>query len=456
MFFYLPVVLAVYYLMPRKLKNLCLLVFSIFFYGVGEPVYVLLMLFSITVNYVAGILLHRFRERRGIRKAVLIFCILLNLGLLGYFKYTGLAVELLKKISVFSGLPVPDIVLPIGISFYTFQILSYIVDVYRGTCGVQKNFISFGTYVVLFPQLIAGPIVRYVDIEKQLKSRSESRTLFDRGVKLFLAGLAKKVLIANQMGLLWDSLKKDPESGIIGSWIGILAFTLQIYFDFSGYSDMARGLGNFFGFEFVKNFDYPYMSKSITEFWRRWHITLSNWFREYVYIPLGGNRKGKGRQIFNLAVTWLATGLWHGASLNFVLWDAYFCGLLIIEKLGFYSFLKKLPNICRHVYTMFFVTLGWVIFDFTDFALMKQFFSRLFTLRCGLLGASAGYTVLAFLPLFAFSVFACFPVIKNLYLKTEKMRYGALLQSAAALLILTLSTAALVASGYNPFLYFRF
>lgn len=416
----------------------------------------LLMLFSITVNYAAGILLHRFREKCGVRRGLLVGCILLNLGLLGYFKYAGFAAGMLAKLPGLSGIAIPNIALPIGISFYTFQILSYIIDVYRGNCEAQKNYISFGTYVALFPQLIAGPIVRYVDIERQLQYREESRALFERGTKLFLVGLAKKVLLANQMGLLWSGIKSDPASGILGSWVGIIAFTLQIYFDFSGYSDMARGLGNCFGFEFVKNFDYPYVSASITEFWRRWHITLSSWFREYVYIPLGGNRRGKARQIFNLAVTWLVTGLWHGASMNFVLWGAYFCVLLILEKIGLYDLLKKLPAALQHLYALFFIVLGWVIFDFTDFGMMQQFFRRMFSLQYGVLGASARFTVIAYLPLLVFSVFACLPAIKNIYRKTETMRFGGVLQTAVATAIIVLSLAALVGSGYNPFLYFRF
>lgn len=290
------------------MKNLCLFIVSIIFYGFGEPVYVLLMFFSITVNYISGLLIVHFYERKRIKGTILILCIVINLGLLAVFKYAGFAAEMLCLIPSFSQITIPEITLPIGISFYTFQTMSYTIDVYRGNCRAQRNYITFGTYVTLFPQLIAGPIVRYVDVEQQLQSRQVSLELFDKGVKLFLVGLAKKVLLANQMGQLWSSVKSDSESGIIGSWVGIIAFTLQIYFDFSGYSDMARGLGNFFGFEFIKNFDYPYISKSITEFWQRWHISLGSWFREYIYIPLGGNRRGKARMVLNLAVTWLTTG----------------------------------------------------------------------------------------------------------------------------------------------------
>lgn len=454
LFGFLVAVLLVYYSLPKKCRNFCLFFFSILFYGFGEPVYVLLMLFSITVNFAIGLLLHRFREKRRPKKWILMLAVVINLGLLGYFKYAGFAAELLGKISIH--ISVPAIALPIGISFYTFQILSYIIDVYRGNCPAQKNFIQFGTYVTLFPQLIAGPIVRYVDVAYQLEHRRESWPLFNRGVTLFLVGLAKKVLLANPMGILWNSIKTDPASGILGSWVGIIAFTLQIYFDFSGYSDMACGLGNCFGFSFVKNFDYPYCSKSITEFWRRWHISLSTWFREYVYIPLGGNRKGKIRQILNLIVTWLLTGLWHGASTNFVLWGAYFCMLLIVEKFLLSTLLKKLPAIVRHIYALFFIILGWVIFDFTDMAQMGQFFWRLFTWQNGLLGAATKYMVLSFLPLLAIAAFGCFPIVKHLYQKIENQPIGIAVQSLGAVLILVLSVASLVHSGYNPFLYFRF
>ncbi len=456
MFVYLAGVLAIYYILPKKLENLCLFIASIIFYGFGEPVYIVLMFVSITVNYISGLLIERFRDKKGAKKTVLVFSVIINLGMLGYFKYAGFAAEMIRKIPVFSSFAIPEIALPIGISFYTFQTMSYTIDVYRGNCNAQRNYITFGTYVSLFPQLIAGPIVRYIDVEEQLKSRTVSLSLFERGAKLFILGLAKKVLIANRMGLLWGELKADEYSGIIGSWVGIIAFSLQIYFDFSGYSDMARGLGNFFGFEFIKNFDYPYVSKSATEFWRRWHISLGTWFREYVYIPLGGNRKGKFRMVINLAVTWLLTGLWHGASWNFVLWGAYFALLLIIEKLWLLKPLERLPKVFRHIYALFFIIMGWVIFDFTDMGQMGRFFVRLFTLNAGILGDSAKYYVISYLPLLIIAIFASMPIIRKVYQKTENTRFGFLLHGAAALTVLVLSTASLVSSSYNPFLYFRF
>lgn len=429
---------------------------SILFYGFGEPVYVLLMLASITVNYLFGLFLGALKDRPGLRKGTLVLNVAINLGLLGYFKYAGFAAGLLQKLPGLEGLLAPEIALPIGISFYTFQTMSYTIDVYRGTCAPQKDFVAFGAYVCLFPQLIAGPIVRYVDIEDQLRNRKETLPLFDRGVKLFLVGLAKKVLLANQMGLLWAELKGTADSGMIGSWIGILAFTLQIYFDFSGYSDMARGLGNLFGFEFVKNFDYPYLSRSITEFWRRWHISLGSWFREYVYIPLGGNRKGSARMILNLAITWLLTGLWHGASWNFVLWGGYFGLLLILEKTIYGKWLAKLPAVCAHLYSIFFIMMGWVIFEFTELSSMGIFFGRLFSLQNGLFSDHSLYLTLSYLPLLVIAVFACLPLGKQIWQKLESTRLSPIIDGVGAAFILLLSTAALVSSSYNPFLYFRF
>lgn len=456
MFVYFALVLAVYYVIPRKVKNLWLFVVSILFYGFGEPVYVFLMLFSITGNYVAGLLLDKWKDKIKAKRTVLVLDVIFNLGMLGFFKYTGFVLGMFDSIPAVAALQLPEIALPIGISFYTFQTMSYIIDLYWGNCKVQKNYITFGTYVVLFPQLIAGPIVRYVDVEYQLQYRKETIDLFTKGVKLFVLGLAKKVLIANQMGLFWTQIKGDPESGVLGSWMGIIAFTLQIYFDFSGYSDMARGLGNFFGFEFVQNFNYPYVSQSITDFWRRWHISLSSWFREYVYIPLGGNRKGKARQVLNLMIVWMLTGLWHGASWNFVLWGVYFGVLLIIEKFLLAKILKKLPSFFRHVYALFFIVMGWVIFDFLEMAEMGQFIVRLFTGNYGFVGDNALYLVLSYIPLFVIGIGACLPVWKKLYIRTQEKKWSIALQCVATAIVLVLSTASLVSSSYNPFLYFRF
>lgn len=457
LFLYLGIVLLIYYVLPRHLRNLWLFLVSIFFYGYGEPVFVLLLLASITVNYLCGYLIEKFTDRPAYKRWTLILCVAVNLLLLGYFKYTGLILSSLQALPVFSFLPIPEIALPIGISFYTFQAMSYVIDVYWGNCPAQKNYITFGAYVALFPQLIAGPIVRYIDVEAQLQHRKETPEQFHRGVKMFLVGLGKKVLIANAMGALWGLLKADGAgAGLIGTWVGILAFTLQIYFDFSGYSDMARGLGAMFGFDFVKNFDYPYISRSITEFWRRWHISLSTWFREYVYIPLGGNRHGKGRQCLNLLIVWGLTGLWHGASWNFVLWGLYFCVLLILEKFFLRKKLEAAPRFFSHLYTMLFVILGWVIFDFTDLAQMGSYFTGMFSLKNGLISPDAAYLTLSYLPLLIVAVFACLPYGKQVYLHLSAKKGGWLLDAVGALILLLLCTAALVSSTYNPFLYFRF
>lgn len=457
LFGFLAIVLTVYYIVPKKFRNFVLLVFSLLFYGYGEPVFILLMLFSIIFNYVCGLALGKFHGKNKASKTVLIFCVIINIALLGYFKYAGLFVSTLKALPVFSFLPDPEIALPIGISFYTFQTMSYVIDVYNGNCKPQKNVINFGTFVALFPQLIAGPIVRYVDIESQLTKRRESAELFSNGVRLFALGLAKKVLIANEMGIIWNELKFAGDSaGVLGHWVGIIAFTLQIYFDFSGYSDMARGLGNMFGFSFVKNFDYPYISKSITEFWRRWHISLGTWFREYVYIPLGGNRKGKGRQCLNIFIVWALTGLWHGASWNFLLWGVYFGVLLTAEKFFMLKVLKKMPTVFSHIYTMFFVIVGWVIFDFTSVSDIVKYIGGMF----GFGGAGTTADLLSFivasLPVLCIAVFASLPFIRKAYFKLSKMKFFPIIETIAVFAVLTLCTASLVRSGYNPFLYFRF
>ena len=334
LFLYLGVVLLIYYILPRRLRNLWLLITSIFFYGYGEPIFVLLLLASITVNYLCGLLIEKFTNRPAYKRWTLILCVTINLLLLGYFKYTGLILSSLQALPVFSFLPIPEIALPIGISFYTFQAMSYVIDVYWGNCPAQKNYITFGTYVALFPQLIAGPIVRYIDVETQLQHRRESPDQFHRGVKMFLVGLGKKVLIANAMGSLWGLLKADgANAGLLGAWVGIFAFTLQIYFDFSGYSDMAIGVGRMLDISLPKNFNLPYLAHNVTELWKRWHISLSSWLQEYLYISLGGNRKGKARGYFNLIATMVIGGLWHGASWTFVVWGALHGAALVIHKL---------------------------------------------------------------------------------------------------------------------------
>lgn len=458
LFIYLPVILGIYYLIPCKFRNLFLFFANLVFYGWGEPVFVLLMLFSTVSDYIWGLLIAKYRETNRRRaKLFVVLAIIINLALLCYFKYAGFIGNILRGIPLFSSLPVPEIPLPIGISFYTFQTMSYSIDVYRGDAKAQKNIISFGTYVALFPQLIAGPIVRYRDVAEQLNHRKESFAQFAQGIRLFIIGLAKKVLIANQMGLLWDNLRSTMEqNGILGSWIGIIAFSFQIYFDFSGYSDMARGLGNMLGFEFLKNFDYPYISKSITEFWRRWHISLGTWFREYVYIPLGGNRKGKSRLLMNLLIVWFLTGLWHGASWNYVFWGLYFGILLVIEKFFLLCYLEKAPVILRHLYALFFIIFGWVIFYFEDVTQMGQFIVTLFTGGHGLISRDALALIVSYLPLLIAAAIASLPLGYKVYLRVREWRFYWLVEALVCAAGLVLCTATLVSQSYNPFLYFRF
>lgn len=455
-FLFFAVVLTVYFALPKRFRNGFLLAANLVFYGYGEPVFVLLMLFSIAMNWASGLLLGACGDNKKKQHIVLLVNVLLNLGLLGYFKYAGFFGGLLRHIPGLSALTIPEIALPIGISFYTFQTMSYVIDVYRGDCAVQKSFVAFGAYVSLFPQLIAGPIVRYQDVAEQLVSRQENFEEFDKGVKIFLVGLAKKVLVANRMGQLWDVLRVDEEAGLIAAWVGILAYSLQIYFDFSGYSDMAIGLGHMFGFDFLKNFDYPYISKSITEFWRRWHISLGTWFREYVYIPLGGNRKGKGRQILNIFIVWALTGLWHGASWNFVFWGVYFGVLLTIEKLFLLKVLKKLPAAISHIYTLFLVVISWIFFYFDTTDGIFSFIGRLFSLSDGWISQNASATVLASLPLLVIACVAATPFAKNLREKIKDKAFVPFADAVAGVASLLLSVGTLVNDSYNPFLYFRF
>ena len=357
----------------------------------------------------------------------------------------------------FLNIPILEIALPIGISFYTFQTMSYTIDVYKNTVKVQKNIITFGTYVSLFPQLIAGPIVRYEDVAEQLMHRKETLQGFTDGVKLFLIGLSKKVLLANEMGNLWDAVRESgTQSGALGSWVGIIAYTFQIYFDFCGYSEMAMGLGKMFGFDFLKNFDYPYISKSITEFWRRWHISLGTWFREYVYIPLGGNRKGLYRQIINIAVVWFLTGLWHGASWNFILWGLYFGVLLMIEKLFMLKVLKKVPAIISHIYSIIIILFGWVLFYFENLNEMGIFLARMFGSDGFMMSGDISVKIISYIPLLIVSAITSTPLISKLYHKIKSKPILYVIDNAGCVLALLLCTAALVSSDYNPFLYYKF
>ena len=420
------------------------------------------MLFSTILNFVYGALVQKYKGKTS-AKWILASSVVLNLGILGFFKYTDFFIG---NINAWFGTSIPllNLTLPIGISFYTFQMMSYVIDVYRGDAAAQKNFVSFGAYVALFPQLVAGPIVRYTTIADQLDNRRESTDMFAYGIKRFVTGLAKKVLLANTIGQVWTQLSAMEVSSmsVVGTWVGALAFTFQIYFDFSAYSDMAIGLGQMLGFKFLENFDYPYISKSITEFWRRWHISLGTWFREYVYIPLGGNRKGLIRQIFNLLIVWFCTGFWHGASWNFLIWGGYYGVLLIIEKLFLLKVLKKIPAFFSHVYTLFFVVIGWVIFGFDDMTKGWEYLKGMFGFGgLQLVDNMSLYLLLSNLVLILILIVASTPLPAKLGRKIMSMVQtktwaAMIIENVFIIAIFVVSVAFLVNSTYNPFLYFRF
>ena len=462
LFAYLAITLVLYYAVPFKARNAVLFVVSLIFYGWGEPKYIVVMLFSILVAYIFGFFVGKYHESAPKKaRAYLIVSILLNLSALLFFKYANFFIENLALLPGLGGLkPIEGLKLPVGISFYTFQIMSYTIDVYRGDARVQRRIVPFGAYVTLFPQLIAGPIVRYSDVDEQLTNRKETVDKFASGVQRFCAGLAKKVLLADTVYVLLGHYHDAFafEQTVLGAWLIVILYTFQIYFDFSGYSDMAIGLGRMLGFEFLENFNYPYISKSITEFWRRWHISLSTWFREYVYIPLGGNRRGKLRQYRNIAVVWLLTGFWHGASWNFLLWGAYFCVLLIVEKLFLYKWLQKAPAVLAHLYTMFFVCISWLIFYFTDLGEGLTCLKAMFGVGVSSFATpTVVYDLLRYLPLLLICVLAATPLPKRLFdaLKNRfvTMRYAQVLLIAGAFLVIT---AYLVDSTFSPFLYYRF
>ena len=366
LYVFLPAVLLLYFIAPRKIRNLILLLTSLIFYGWGEPKYIIVMVVSIIVGYIFGRLTGSFKKKSKDKTAKLcvVLSTIVNLGILIFFKYTDFFISNINKVGGF-GIKLLDLALPLGISFYTFQILSYSIDVYRGEVEPQKNIIDLAAYITLFPQLIAGPIVRYQTIEKQLKERKESIDLFASGVMRFVIGLGKKVIIANSVASMYETIKAlpDEKSSVALYWVASLLFSFQIYFDFSGYSDMAIGLGRLLGFEFLENFEHPYISRSITEFWRRWHISLSSWFKDYVYIPLGGNRCKKSRMFFNIFIVWLLTGFWHGAEWNFIIWGLYYFIILMLEKSFLLRVLKKLPAVLQHIYSLFLINMGWVIFS---------------------------------------------------------------------------------------------
>ena len=458
LYYFLPCVLALYFSAPKKWKNAVLLVSSLVFYGWGEPGYIWLMLGSILCGYLSGLLIERFRGRAA-AKGVLTGAAAVSLGLLGCFKYADFFIQ---NFNTVTGLSVPmlKVALPIGISFYTFQILSYVIDVYRGDVRAQRNFIHFAAYVALFPQLIAGPIVRYSDVASQLESRTHTLSGAAAGIRIFVLGLGKKVLIANVLGELCTAYAEAEERSVVFSWMYASAYALQIYFDFSGYSDMAIGLGRLFGFTFPENFRYPFLSGSITEFWRRWHISLGTWFRDYVYIPLGGSRVSPCRRLWNLLIVWMLTGLWHGAAWCFILWGLYFAVLLMLEKRFLLKHLER-AKIFRHVYVLLAVLVSFVIFSEADTGLAAETLKGLFGFGgLPLISDTQCYYLRSFGLVLLTAAFGATPLPKRLAEKMQQTRTGAVLFSIAepvvlGLLLLT-STAYLVDGSFNPFLYFRF
>ena len=449
LYYFLPIAVLVYFLLPKALRNGWLLMASLFFYAWGEPKYTALMIASICLNYLWGLAIGFSKQERW-RRCFLICSIVTGLGLLGYYKYADFAVENVNALFG-TGFPLPRLALPIGISFYTFQILSYTIDVYRGKAEAQKNLIDFGCYVALFPQLIAGPIVRYIDVDRELKSRSTSMEDFRLGLRRFLMGLGKKILIANQLGAFVELFRASSEKSVLFYWLYAIAFSLHIYFDFSGYSDMAIGLGRIFGFHFLENFNYPYLSASIQEFWRRWHMTLGGWFRDYLYIPLGGSRCGKWKWLRNVLFVWLFTGLWHGAAWNFVLWGLFFAALLLVEK--FVPAIGKLPGLLRHGYVLLAVMVSFVLFNAASLAQAAGDLAGMFGLAgAPLVTGETLYYLRSYLAVFAIAVFGCLPFAK----RWGEKRSNPVLETIVMAALLMLCTASLVDGSFNPFLYFRF
>lgn len=455
LYYFLPIVIILYFIVPKKFKNFILFLSSIFFYFCGEPIYTFLMIGEIFIAYVGARYLEKHRK-----KSILVSLLAIHIGALGLFKYSDFTINNINQI-LGSKIPLLKLALPIGISFYTFQIISYVVDVYRGKVKAQKSFLKLATYVSLFPQLIAGPIVRYETIEKELDSRTSNFENFAYGVRRFVIGLGKKVLIANMLGELCDVFSTTNEKSILFYWIFAISYSLQIYFDFSAYSDMAIGLGRMFGFHFLENFNYPYISKSITEFWRRWHMSLSSWFRDYVYIPLGGNRKGTIILVRNIFIVWALTGIWHGANWTFVIWGLMFGIMLIIEKLFLTKHLEKMPSILQRIYVLFTVMISFIIFNANSIGEAWNNIIGLFGANGeSLINASTVYYLKSYLVVLVIAIIGSTPLLKNiiekLKTKTNANKIINLLEPIAMTSILIIVTAYLVDNSYNPFLYFRF
>lgn len=468
LFAFLPIVFIIYYAVPKKAKNVVILVSGLLFYAWGEPIYVMAMILSTFIDYTAGRLIDKYDDRPKIRTICLIVSLVMNIGLLGTFKYLGF---LINSVNGWFGLsiPNPNLPLPIGISFFTFQSMSYTIDLYRRNIKVQKSAVSFMAFVTLFPQIVAGPIVRYEDVQNELDNRSVTEKMLGDGISRFITGMGKKVLIANNIGMLWTQVKGMDygELSAVTAWLGILAFTFQIYFDFSGYSDMAIGLGKMMGFNFPENFNYPYMSHSVSEFWRRWHMTLGAWFKSYIYIPLGGNRKGLPRTIINLLIVWAITGIWHGASWNFMLWGVYFGVLIILERLFMGKVLEKLPSFFSWLYTFVLVVFGWVMFEAVDTSIVDigEMFGQMFAYIGAMFGANgtvmdntATFAIVNYGVMFAICILGSSDMLKNAAEHIRKkapewVQYGFPVAQTAVMLA---SVAYITTSSYNPFLYFNF
>lgn len=459
LFYFLPCTLILYFIAPKCLKNAVLLAASLFFYAWGEIKYVIWMILAIVMGYIFGLLIERFRHRPTSAKLLLAASVFCSLAMLAYFKYVDFFI---RNFNAVTGLSVPllNVVLPIGISFYTFQILSYTVDVYRGDVAAQKNFINLAAYVALFPQLIAGPIVRYADVEKQLNHRTHSLEQLSLGIRRFIIGLGKKIILANMLGELCSSFRASDDKSILFFWLYAVAYSLHIYFDFSGYSDMAIGLGRMFGFSFLENFNYPFISSSITEFWRRWHISLGSWFRDYVYIPLGGNRVSRKRHLFNIFLVWMLTGFWHGAAWNFIIWGIYFAILLIIEKLWLLNKLNK-QKIINHIYVIVLIIISFVIFDAASLNQALEYIGAMFgTGGYPLISTEFVYYLRSNTILLILGIAGATPLLKNIYNKISLTKTGSMImifaEPIALSILLIICSAYLVDGSYNPFLYFRF
>lgn len=446
-FRFLPIMFIIYYLTPNKFKNLSLLILSLVFYSWGEPKYFIIMLLSIGVDYSISIFIEKYREKKIITKVLLFCSLIFNLGMLILFKYLNFFIENINLV-LGTSLSLIYLTLPLGISFYTFQTMSYTIDVYRGKIKAERNIINFGAYVCLFPQLIAGPIVKYSDIKNELKNRKIKVNQVEEGITEFIIGMGKKVLIANNIGLLWNEIQELGISYVSTPllWLGVIAFSFQIYFDFSGYSSMAIGLGKMLGFDFPENFNFPYISRSITEFWRRWHITLGSWFKEYVYIPMGGNGLGGNRTILNLFIVWFLTGFWHGAKYNFIIWGLYFFFLIVIEKVFLMNYLNKY-KIFSHIYAIVCIVFGWALFSFEDLLSIKYLFQMEFSW-------DFIYYLRNYFLVIIIAILGSTKLINNIYERfIKKNKY---LECLVLMMVFILSVAYLVDSTYNPFLYFRF